>query len=228
MDCKRVRRALAAYCDDALSHSERHEIRLHLSGCRSCALRSEQFVQVRETLRQLPALRPPERLVTALRILASKERARRAGDLPFFIGEWALRTRIWASEMMRPLALPMAGGLLSALVLFGMLAPSFAPRHRPDIADVPTTLSTEATFLGMGPFGFGGDMVTVDVTVDSSGRLIDYSTPHGQEWVNDPEVRRSVENALLFTRFSPGTTFGKPAFARVRITLRRSEIDVRG
>jgi hypothetical protein len=41
-------------------------------------------------------------------------------------------------------------------------------------------------------------------------------------------ARRSLENALLFTQFTPGTMFGQPASARVRITLRRSEIEVRG
>jgi hypothetical protein len=149
--------------------------------------------------------------------------------MPFFVGGWMLRARFWLSEMVRPIAVPMAGGLVSALVLFAVLAPSFAPHANPRVADVPTTLSTSALFLGMGPFGFSSDMVvTLDVTVDSAGRLVDYSTVNGQAWANDPGVRRSVENALLFTHFSPGTRFGRPALAKMRITLSRSQIDVRG
>jgi hypothetical protein len=122
----------------------------------------------------------------------------------------------------------MAGGLLSAMILFGLLAPSFAQHQNPNIADVPTALSTEAAFIGMGPFGFTDDLVTVDVTVDAHGRVVDYSTPDGQAWVKNPEARRIVENALLFAEFSPGTTFGRASFAKVRITLRRSQIDVKG
>ena len=114
------------------------------------------------------------------------------------------------------------------MVLFAVLAPSFAPHNNPRVADVPTTLSTGALFLGMGPFGFSGDMVTLDVTVDSAGRLVDYSAVDGQAWANDPGVRRSVENALLFSHFSPGTRFGRPALAKMRITLSRSQIDVKG
>ncbi len=139
------------------------------------------------------------------------------------------RARFWLSEMVRPIAVPMAGGLISALVLFAVLAPSFAPRANPRVADVPTTLSTGALFLGMGPFGFSSDMVlTLDVTVDGAGRLVDYSAVDGQAWANDPGVRHSVENALLFTHFSPGTKFGRPVSAKIRITLSRSQIDVRG
>jgi hypothetical protein len=89
-------------------------------------------------------------------------------------------------------------------------------------------LSTEPIFMGMGPFGFGDDEVTVDVTLDSQGRFVEYSTPKGQAWVKDPGIRRSVENTLLFTQFSPGTRFGKPASSKVRVNLRRSRIDVRG
>ena len=114
------------------------------------------------------------------------------------------------------------------MVLFALLAPSFAQRQNPNIADVPTMLSTEATFVGMGPFGLTDDLVTVDVTVDAHGRVVDYSTPDGQDWVKNPEARRIVENALLFAEFSPGTTFGMPSFAKVRLTLRRSQIDVKG
>jgi hypothetical protein len=131
--------------------------------------------------------------------------------------------------MMRPFALPMAGGLASAIILFALVAPSFALPAHSKIADVPTVLSTGATLLGMGPFGFTGDNITIDVSVDSRGSITGYSSPDGQqEWLNDAEVRRSVENALLFARISPGTTFGRPVSGSVRIMLRRSLIDVKG
>jgi hypothetical protein len=123
----------------------------------------------------------------------------------------------------------MAGGLASAVILFALVAPSFSVPARSKIADVPTVLSTGATLLGMGPFGFTGDNITIDVRVDSRGGITGYSSPDGQqEWLSDPEVRRSVENALLFVAISPGTTFGRPTSGTIRIMLRRSLIDVRG
>lgn len=230
MSCYRVRRTLAAFCEGGLSPERSREVQLHLAGCPNCALISRQFSRARAALRVLPVLTPPGDLLTRLRVLASRERGRRLSRawLPASLDEWVLRARIWANGMMRPLALPMAGGLLSAMVLFGLLAPSFAQRQNPDIADVPTMLSTEAIFVGMGPFGLTDDLVTVDVTVDAHGRVVDYSTPDGQAWVKNPGARRIVENALLFAEFSPGTTFGMPSFAKVRLTLRRSQIDVKG
>jgi hypothetical protein len=122
-----------------------------------------------------------------------------------------------------------AGGFLSALVLFAVLLPYAYSRTPLNIQDVPTELSTSVTFLRMGPFGINDDQaIVIDVTIDQQGRLIAYSTPSGQDWVKIPEVRRSVENALLFTAFTPGTTFGLPASGKFRLTLRRTEIDVKG
>jgi len=230
MDCYKVRRNLAAYCEGGLSPGERQDICVHLAGCRNCTSLSLQFLRMRAALRALPVLVPPPHLATSLRVLASHAQARRisAAGVTAMLAHWGSRTRFWVNEMMRPVALPLAGGLVSAMVLFALLAPNLAPKYGRNIADVPTMLSAEATFVGMGPFGFADDEVTVDVTVDGQGRMVDYSTPEGQAWVKNPGARRSVENALLFAEFSPGTTFGTPAFAKIRITLRRSQIDIKG
>jgi len=231
MDCYRTRRLLAAYCDAGLSPGEREDIQSHLARCRTCEALSRQYVRGRAALRALPVLTPPKHLLTSLRVLASHERARRlAGErMPDFLAQWLLRARLWASLMMQPLALPVAGGLASAVILFALVIPNLFARHAIFTStDVPTTLSTEAAFVGLGPYGIGGEDVTVDMTLDSQGRFLDYSIPSGQTWVKDPEARRSVENALLFLRFAPGTTFGMPASSKIRITLRRSHIDVRG
>jgi hypothetical protein len=72
------------------------------------------------------------------------------------------------------------------------------------------------------------DDVVVDLLIDGQGRIIDYRVPHGQDWMKNAQVRRSIENALLFAHFTPGTTFGQPASARIRLTFRRSQIEVKG
>jgi len=231
MDCYEIRRVLAAYCEGLLTPEQSREVDGHLAGCRGCAFRSRQYTQLRSALRQLPVLRPPAQLLISLRILASKERVRHLAPagVPAWLASWITRTRLWADAIMKPLALPAAGGLASALVLFALLAPGLAVQAPSGAADVPITLFTNATFLGMGPFGYTADDIVLDVTVDSRGSLIDYSSPAGHRaWLNDPVVRRSVENALLFAVISPGTAFGQPVAGKVRITLRRSSIDVRG
>jgi Putative zinc-finger len=231
MECYKVQRVLPGYCDDALPQAQSQDVRSHLVNCPQCANQSKRYERVRSALRALPAVAPPAYLLTSLRVVASRERARRllAPKLPFFLAGWLTRIRREASGMMRPFALPMAGGLASALILFALVAPGFAVPARSNIADVPTVLSTEATLLGMGPFGFNGDNITIDVSVDSRGSVTGYSSPNGeQEWLNDPAVRRSVENVLIFAQISPGTTFGRPVSGTVRIMLRRSWIDVKG
>lgn len=231
MECYKVRRILPGYCDDALPRGQSQDVRSHLANCPQCATESQRYKRTRFALRALPPLAPPAHLLTSLRVLASRDRARRllAPRLPFFAAAWLKRIRLEASEMMRPFALPMAGGLASAVILFAMVAPSFAVPAHSKVADVPTGLSTGATLLGMGPFGFSGDNITIDVNVDSLGRVTGYSSPDGQqEWLNDPAARRSVENALLFVAISPGTTFGRPTSCTVRIMLTRSLIDVKG
>ena len=231
MDCYKVRRVLSAYCDDALSPEQSRDVRLHLAGCRQCATQSDKYSRVRSALRSLPALAPPQRLVMSLRILASRERVRRlsASSMPAFLAPRMARLKLWAEGMMRPLALPMAGGLVSALILFAVLAPTFTATAKVGIADVPTMLSTEATLLGMGPFGYTGEPITVDVSVDSRGSLVDYTLSGlPQDTLRDPEMRRSIENALLFAVISPGTAFGHPVAGKVRITFRRSLMDVKG
>jgi len=232
MDCYRIRRLLAAYCDAGLPPGEREEIESHLAGCRTCEAVSRQYISGRAVLRSLPGLAPPKQLVVSLRVLASHERARRLANTrtPDFLSRWLVRARLWERIMMRPLALPVAGGLVSAVILFGLIVPNFfAPHAISSNADVPTMLSTEATVVGSGPYGIGVDEATVDMTLDSQGRFLDYSIPSGQAWVKDPGARRSVENALLFLRFAPGTTFSMPASSKIRVTLRRgSYIDVQG
>lgn len=233
MNCNTVQRSLSSYCDNRLSPGERRAIALHLENCRACAASAERLFELRGALRTLPRLTPPSELNTSLRVLASRERVRRFSrtGAGAFVNYWTSRARLWADDMLRPVALPIAGGLISALILFGVLAPTlfYAPPASASISDIPIWLSTEASFASMGPYGFADDdIVVVDLTLDPQGRMMDYSTPTGQAWVNDPKIRRAVENALLFTKFTPGTTFGQPAAARVRITFRRSEIDVRG
>ena len=232
MDCYRVRRFLAGHCDNSLSSDQRQAVRSHLARCRSCASLSQQYVRERAALRALPVLTPPEQLLTSLRILASRERARRqfGVGLAGWLARWAVPVKIRTEALMRPLALPVAGGLLSAVVLFALVVPNFFAPHRVSHSvDVPTILSSEPIFVGLGPFGFSlEEPIAVDVRLDSQGRFMEFSLPGGPAWTRDPEVRRSIGNALLFARFSPGTTFGQPASSQIRIILRRSYIDVRG
>jgi hypothetical protein len=129
---------------------------------------------------------------------------------------------------MRPLALPFAGGVFSTVVLFSMwLVPTY-PMRAANGFDVPTILATEATVKGTGPISAAGEAMVVDVTIDGGGRMIDYHVVSGRNVLTNDAVRRNLENMLLFTEFTPATSFGLPTAGRIRLYLDSSHIDVKG
>ncbi|MEK7754887.1 MAG: zf-HC2 domain-containing protein [Acidobacteriota bacterium] len=229
MKCQAVDRRVSAYLDGLLPVEERRQIEAHLDGCPACALQTQQLAQLRTRLRALPARTPPPHLTTSLRVLASRERARVATRASHgaLIRHWLDRASLIGHNLMRPLALPFAGGLVSALVLFSMLVPQF--RGQTVVSDdVPTMLTTEATVKSAMSYGLGDADIVVDVLVDESGRMLDYWVPDGQRWDGDPQLRRSIEKTLVCMQFTPGTMFGQPASGKLRITLRRSHVEVKG
>jgi hypothetical protein len=60
------------------------------------------------------------------------------------------------------------------------------------------------------------------------GRSLDYSIPVDMTPGVTKELRKSIENTLLCTQFTPATMFGLPKAGKLRITLRRNQVDVAG
>jgi len=185
-------------------------------------------------LRALPRVTPPG-LTTSLRVLASRERQRRlTARLGRFgrLTELSDRLSLWASNLMRPIALPFAGGVFSAVVLFGVMLGSTFPVHASasSDSDVPTMLTTSASIKGLGPISTWDDseMVVVDVTLDDQGRMVDYAIVAGAAVLQDAALRRKLENKLLFTEFVPATQFGVPTTSRLCLLVGTSHIDVKG
>jgi len=176
-------------------------------------------------LRSLPPSVPPSGLRTSLRVIASKERQRliQGHGMRQILGSWLDRTRDSFQELLRPLALPAAGGVFSAVVLFSMwLVPTY-PLRAKIMADIPTSLTTSvdpSVDVTKGSSGVGlRESVLVDVEVDDQGRFVDYQVVRGASAVSDPTTRRRMENLLWFTKFAPATSFGTPMAGRVRVLL---------
>jgi len=183
----------------------------------------EEHVSV--LLRSLPPSVPPSALRTSLRVIASKERQRliQGHGLRQICASWMDRTRQSFQEMLRPLALPAAGGTFSALVLFSMwLVPTY-PLRAKIMADIPTSLTTEvdpSVDVTKGSSGVGlRDSVLVEVEVDEQGHFVDYQVVSGASAVSNPTTRRRMENLLYFTKFAPATSFGMPMAGKVRVLL---------
>jgi hypothetical protein len=159
-------------------------------------------------------------------VIASRERVRAAQERLPLITRWREGFHLSLQNLMKPLALPLVGGIGSAVLLFGALMPSFIQHRTP--GDVPTGLSTQPLVKSMAPLGFmdAGDAV-VDLRIDGEGRIVNYSII-GTDGQKADQVRRSIENNLLFTTFQPATAFGLPIAGTIRISFRSSRIEVRG
>jgi hypothetical protein len=219
--------------DGTVPSEERRALKRHLNGCRECALESERYVELRQTLRSLPKRMPPADLTTRLRVVASKVRMESFGGATPW-NRWRDRMELFLRNLMRPLALPAVGGLCSAVFLFSTFVPMFKSAFAlsafgmNDSSDVPTILVTEPTLKYMAPVAFAnnGDAV-VDLQLDDQGQIVDFNivSARGQQ---SEKLRRSIENSLLFTEFWPATAFGHGVAGTIRISFRSSRIDVRG
>ena len=183
-----------------------------------------------QALRSLPAKTPPAGLRTSLRVIASRERQWRVAhrDLRSVIRFWRDRAELFCDGMVRSVALPFAGGVCSALVLFSMFVVPAYPLLTHDSSDVPTELTTQVSIKSMAPFNAGDTDVVVDVMVDGQGRMMDYAIVAGASVLANAETRRRLENALVFSNFTPATSFGQPMASRMRLWFHSSRIDVRG
>jgi hypothetical protein len=227
MKCQQVSNKLSPYLDDQLSQLDRQMVVSHLARCVDCARSVEGLAQLRRNLQSLGRVTPPQELKTSLRIIASRELARRnsRASVSATFDDWRASVRVWMSGLMRPFAVPVAGGLVSAVMLFAMLLPSFIhPAMRG--SDVPTGLYTEASIISTGPILCGHDDIEVEMVIDGQGRLIDYTLP--QSVLSNPDLKRQIERDLLLVQFSPATTFGRPISGQVKLSFKRLLIDVKG
>src|ERR1035437_4057468 len=224
MSCDDMHEMVSLLHDRRVSAGERERVLAHFESCRQGGAEFESMRELRGGLRQLDKPECPARLLEGLRMLALNERLRRLSHvgLSARAHRWAGRLLLVFENLMRPLALPFAGGVLSALVMFAMLVPSLAFPHN-FRNDVPLwVLYTDPALQEMNPVDDAGDEIVVEVTIDERGRVQGYVVTRGHM---TPEIEN---NLVLFSRFAPATVFGQPTWGRVLVSFRRSQISVRG
>lgn len=226
MSCQTVRNSVSKFLDHRVAGEERTRVAGHLAECRECAVYFDQHSQLRHDLRSLSPKPVPQRLQTQLRVLASRERAHWHANktVPDAMRNWAANMKLAADNLMRPLALPLAGGLASALLLFSVVVPTLG--FRPAVRnDVPTGLYTAATLVEVSPVGVGNDETVVELFVDAKGQATDYSVQRG---VVSPALQADINHMMFSARFTPATWFGQPTNGKVLVSFRRVHYDVRG
>jgi hypothetical protein len=221
---------LSAFLDGRIVESEKRSLEEHLESCVACGARCAELVALQTALRAAPVRKVTRQLAFSLRSLASREaaRQRRRVDFRARVHDVTESLAFWASGLMKPLALPAAGGLATAVLLFSAVMTGFQGIISvPQPGDIPTVLATEAqlksTLLDTAP-----EEINVDVLVDEQGRVTDYCLPKGLDERTRQELRRVIGSSLLFTKFQPATTFGRPTSGWVPVTFRRTQLEVRG
>jgi hypothetical protein len=149
---------------------------------------------------------------------------------------WASRIELTFENMMRPVALPFTGGVLSTLLIFTLLVPSLSFSHDirgqefytgpvgkmvtnpyDEVADAdadfprieaPNTPSTDYYNV-------------VDMYIDDTGRVVDWSVVRGV-------LTDDMKSIIILGRFQPATAFGMPTAATIRVVQSCASATVRG
>jgi hypothetical protein len=223
LNCNSVRPVLWDFVAGSLNQKESQNIEAHLNDCRECYLHRLEVRSVRTGIKSLPPVAVPSLLTTRLRVTASRERSRflLRRNLATRLQDIGSTLKLMFDNLLRPLAVPAAGGILASFCCFGMIVDTL--HVRVDWRnDIPVGLFTEVTMDDISPFGCVGKDIIVQLTIDSSGKVTDFS-PVG---VTSPEQMQEIGNLVLYSTFTPATSFGQKVSGKILVDIHH--IDVRG
>ena len=222
MNCPEVRSLFSPYLDGALNGAERQQVSGHLETCVVCAHEYAALSRTQELMSALGRKPAPPDLALKLRVAISHE-------MSMTLERRLQRAFGRVEEVINAFMLPATGGLVTALVMFGLLIGGFMTLPGGVAAvgnDVPTSLYTPPK-LSSAPFSDfmvkSEAPVVIEALVDSNGRLQDYRIIAGQDTA---EVRKQLDRSLIFTVFEPAMSFGQRAPGKVVLTF--ANIDVKG
>ena len=240
MKCAKVRSKVAGYMDDALaasaSNSERIQMREHLDACPVCREELQRYRKLSLLMSRMPRVVPPSDL--AVRVKVAVAQAQSTRDWSHRWQGIRNRAEILRDNVFRPLTVPATGGFFSAILVFvlvlHMMVPGINVQAVPN--DVPLNFLQPAELITLSdyPGSWAPEQhdtelslphgLLLDVTVDSHGGMIDYQILSGPDSL---EMRRQLDQMLLFSRFRPMMSFGRPT-AGGHVVLSFSAVRVRG
>ncbi len=230
MKCRQASRRLPGYVDGALYTRDRAQLREHLNSCAVCREQLERYRRLARCLANVEAAAPPEDLAMRIRLAAVHARTREP-----WLRRLVQRAAIISENILEPLALPATGGVLTAIFAFlfvvqGILVgvPVAGANDWPGNLIQPARLESLAPFpvAGIADSGETPDagLLIVDATLNELGQVVSYNILAGP---NDAAVRHQLDQVLLFSRFRPQISFGRP-MPGGRVILNFSEVRVRG
>jgi hypothetical protein len=222
LSCQLVRAALWDHAGGRLGEADSGRISTHLLGCRECDRRRLEVSTLATGLKDLPVRRPPSIVSMRLRVAASRDRSRRLVrlDMAARWKDFRQRARLTFDNLLKPLAVPAAGGILASFLCFGVIVnnlhldPSFNE-------DMPVGLYRAVTIDELSPFCFEGRDVLVQLSIDRDGNVTDFMVPQEKP---SPDEMREIGNLVLYSSFKPARAFGQPVSSKVLLLIQHSTI----
>jgi anti-sigma factor RsiW len=232
MNCREAERRLAGYLDGAISSRERFSVRQHLDSCAPCREELERYCRLAGYLANIEPVAVPDDLALKIRVQASQ-----AGPRGARLARLQTRFSQWFEEILEPMALPATGGILTALVVFVFLVQNILvglPLTGVVPNDLPLNLVQPASLVSVAPFPLPGiagadgapnsGALLLEATLNAEGEVVFYKILAGP---SDKVVTRQIDQVLMFSRFRPQLSFGRPTDGG-RVLLNFSEVRVHG
>ena len=239
MSCENVQELISLLLDGRLTGEDRESALAHTRECRECGTHLEALVTQRALLRRMQQEQVPAKLSARLRVLASHERERQLVRVS--LGERGRRIvaslHLAFDNLMRPVALPLTGGILSAILMFGFLMPTLSlsqPKNNTsDFTTLPVgrivtnpydvVADADADFPRIEPVSASPSdfLDVVDLTIDENGKVVDWTVVRG-------ELTLDMKSVILFSTFEPATNFGIATFGKIRMVQFPWSATVRG
>ena len=231
MTCQDMELYLAGYLDGTIPSRTHAIVRFHLDSCGAFREQLEQYRKLSVCLASVERVEAPADLATKIRVRASQVQPMRA--------RWkraASRLGGWFEDILQPFAVPATGGIVTALVVFVFLVQNILvgiPLNGVVQGDMPLNLVEPASLVSLAPFpvpGFSDDdaansgTLLLEATLNAEGQVVYYHILSGP---NSNTVKKQIDQLLLFSRFRPQLSFGRPTDGG-RVLLNFSEVHVRG
>jgi len=222
MSCEQVREQISMMLDGQLTSSEWEALQAHTQRCRGCDARLEFMQNLRADMRNMTAPAVPANLTAQLRVMASHEYSRRMARVNVFalLRSWRGNLRLAFDNLMRPFAVPVTGGLFTALLLFSILVPSLRMMEAPSSRELwfPHSTNSEPTIavhtdpegeivgldrnlhLEAGDATISGNETSLVLLIDERGHVQDY-------YLSGGELTAEMKSLILLSRFTPATNY---------------------
>lgn len=221
MKCSDVTPLMSSYLDAAITRGEMSAVQEHMDFCVECSTRYRALQRTQRMVSDLGRKPYPPDLALRIRVALSKELADGQRS------RWEMFRVRW-ENVFNAVMVPATGGLVTTIIMFGLLISFLVPGQFVGSNDVPTTLYTPPE-LQSTPFQLAIDSghsepLIVEAYVGPDGRVQDYRILSGGE--TGGQVLSELKNILIFATFRPATSFGRPTAGRAILAF--SKIQVKG